>query len=81
MQEGAGGASLLVVVVLMWHTKWQRLAARVTWHVVGLWTCDEVDSGGQRGAQLTWGHLFPGLLVLMLVLALPMSLLLLLLCA
>ena len=73
MQEGAGGASLLVAVVLTWHTKWRWLAERVTWHVVGLWTCDEVDSGGQQGAQLTWGHPFPGLLVLMLVLALPTS--------
>ena len=72
---------MLVVVVLTWHTKRRRLAARVTWHIVGLWTCDEVDSGGQRGAQLTWGHPFPGLLVLMLVLTLPMSLLLLLSCA
>ena len=81
MQEGAGGASLLVAVVLTWHTKWRRLAARVTWHVVGLWMHNEVDSGGQRGVQLTWGHPFPGLLVLMLVLVLPTSLLLLLSCA
>ena len=73
MQEGAGGASLLVAVVLTWHTKWQRLAATVTWHVVGLWTHDEVDSGGQWGVQLTWGHPFSGLLLLMLVLMLPMS--------
>ena len=64
---------MLVAVVLTWHTKRRRQAARVTWHIVGLWTHDEVDSGGQRGAQLTWGHPFPGLLVLMLVLALPMS--------
>ena len=64
---------MLVAVVLMWHTKRRQLAARVTWHVVGLWMRDEVDSGGQRGAQLTWGHPFPGLLVLMLVLALPTS--------
>ena len=63
---------MLVVVMLTWHTK-RRLAATVTWHVVGLWTRDEVDGGGQRGAQLTWGHPFPGLLVLMLVLALPTS--------
>ena len=73
MQEGAGGALLLVAVVLTWHMKQRQLAATVTWHVVGLWTHDEVDSGGQRGVQLTWGHPFPGLLVLMLVLALPMS--------
>ena len=72
---------MLVVVVLTWHMKRRWLAARVTWHIVGLWMCDEVDSGGQRGAQLTWGHLFPGLLVLMLVLALPMSSSLLLSCA
>ena len=72
---------MLVAVVLMWHTKRRRLAVRVMWHVVGLWTRDEVDSGGQQGAQLTWGHPFPGLLVLMLVLALPMSLLLLWSCA
>ena len=64
---------MLVAVVLTWHTKRQGLAARVMWHVVGLWTRDEVGSGGQQGAQLTWGHPFPGLLVLMLVLALPMS--------
>ena len=72
---------MLVAVVLTWHTKRQRLAARVTWHIVRLWTRDEVDSGGQRGVQLTWGHLFPGLLVLMLVLTLPTSLSLLLSCA
>ena len=72
---------MLVAVVLTWHTKRRRLAARVTWHVVGLWTCNEVDSGGRRGAQLTWGHPFPGLLVLMLVLALPTLSSLLLSCA
>ena len=81
MQEGAGGASLLVAVVLTWHTERWRLAVMVTWHVVGLWTHDEVDSGGQRGAQLTWGHPFPGLLVLILMLALPTLLLLLSSCA
>ena len=81
MQEGAGGVSLLVAVVLTWHMKQRRLAATVMWHIVGLWTHDEVDSGGQWGAQLTWGHPFPGLLVLMLVLVLPMSSLLLLSCA
>jgi len=69
----AGGASLLVAAMLTWHTKRWRLAATVTWHVVGLWTRDEVEGGGQRGAQLTWGHPFPGLLVLVLVLALPTS--------
>jgi len=73
MQEGAGGASLLVAAMLTWHTKRRRLAVTVTWHIVGLWTCDEVDGGGQQGAQLTWGHPFPGLLVLVLVLALPTS--------
>ena len=72
---------MLVAVVLTWHTKRRWLAARVTWHVVGLWMRDEVDSGGQRGAQLTWGHPFPGLLVLMLVLVLPTLSLLLLSCA
>ena len=72
---------MLVAVVLTWHTKRRRLAARVTWHVVGLWMRDEVDSGGQQGSQLTWGHPFPGLLVLMLVLALLTSLLSLLSCA
>ena len=65
---------MLVAVVLTWHTKRQWLAATVMWHIVGLWMCDEVDSGGQQGAQLTWGHPFPGLLVLMLMLALPTSL-------
>jgi hypothetical protein len=60
-----------VAAVLMWHTKRPQLAATVTWHVVGLWMCDEVGGGGQRGAQLTWGNPFPGLLVLVLVLALP----------
>ena len=72
---------MLVAVVLTWHTKRWRLAARVTWHIVGLWTRNEVDSSGQRGVQLTWGHPFPGLLVLMLVLALPTSSSLLLSCA
>ena len=70
--RGAEGASLLVAVVLTWHMKRQQLAATVMWHVMGLWTRDEVDSGGQQGVQLTWGHPFPGLLVLMLMLALPM---------
>ena len=63
---------MLVAVVLTWHTKRRRLAATVTWHVMGLWMRNEVDSGGQWGVQLTWGHPFPGLLVLMLMLMLPM---------
>jgi hypothetical protein len=62
-----------VVVVLTWHTKRPWLAATVTWRIVGLWMRDEVGGGGQQGAQLTWGNPFPGLLVLMLALALPTS--------
>ena len=57
-------------MVLTWHTKQPWLAATVMWCVVGLWMHDEVGGGGQRGAQLTWGNPFPGLLVL----ALPTSL-------
>jgi hypothetical protein len=34
---------------------------------------NEVGGGGQRGAQLTWGNPFPGLLVLVLALVLPTS--------
>ena len=30
---------------------------------------DEVGGSGQQGVQLTWEHLFPGLLVLMLLLS------------
>jgi len=43
-----------VAAVLMWHTKRPRLAATVTWRIVGLWMHDEVGGGGQQGAQLTW---------------------------
>ena len=50
----------------MAHETGQQLAMTVIWHVVGLWMCNEVGGGRQQVVQLTWEHLFPGLLMLML---------------
>ena len=81
-ERGAGGGADVggmaverAAAVLTWHTKqWrQRLAPTVTWHVMGLWMCDEVGGGGQRGGATHLWTPFPGLLALPTSLSLSLS--------
>ena len=62
-------SGVIIIIVVVGDVGHERVAEVASLWV--MWMHDEVGSGGQWGVQLTWGHPFPGLLMLMLMLMLP----------